>query len=184
MRLYTLLFLWSFLIGNEVYADDSLWVFQQQNEIEVKGIRKIIPEIYLLVQLNDSIFKQIQKSISEGKPIELFIPSPDGRIRVFQVSPATSMATELAEKYPFIKTYTAIEKDNTMVSAKMDYTGFGFHAMVLDGEDTYFIDPYTDVNTGYYSCYYKRNYNKSPEGRMREKPVHKKSCKRHKSLRK
>ena len=66
-------------------------------------------------------------------------------------------ATKLVkDKYPQIKTYTGINVDNPHVTAKIDYTVFGFHAKVFDGESTYFIDPYTDLTTDWYLVYYKK----------------------------
>jgi hypothetical protein len=33
--------------------------------------------------------------------------------------------------------------------------------MVFDNDKTYFIDPYTNINTGFYNCYYKKGYTRN-----------------------
>ncbi|MEZ5054251.1 MAG: hypothetical protein R2807_05720 [Chitinophagales bacterium] len=68
------------------------------------------------------------------------------------------MDKALAEKYPMIKTYHAIGVNNPTITAKLDYTAFGFHAMVFSEKGIYYIDPYSSSNTGYYNCYYKKDY--------------------------
>ena len=76
------------------------------------------------------------------------------------------MEKALANKYPQIKTYTAISIENPTVTDKLDFTVFGFHAKVFNGSSTYFIDPYTDLNTDWYLVYYKNDYKKPLQDRM------------------
>ncbi len=157
----------------------NLWTILPQKTIDVKGKRKIIPQKYILVQLNDSLLKVLSAKVpmeNSGDFVELELPAPDGQMRHFRMTQTTTMDKELAEKYPELKTYKAIEINNVNVIAKTDYTSEGFHAMIMDGDATYFIDPYSNVRSNYYICYYKRDYDKPTSDKLSEVPVMKKKC--------
>ncbi|MCB0589557.1 MAG: propanediol utilization protein, partial [Phaeodactylibacter sp.] len=69
------------------------------------------------------------------------------------------MAPGLARQFPRIKTYLGKGVDNPTALVRLDYTPHGFHAMVLNGESTYFIDPYFHlVDEGTYLSYFKKDY--------------------------
>lgn len=95
-----------------------------------------------------------------GKRGEISLPLPGGGSRDFYIWQASVMEAPLQARFNGIRTFTAVAKDNPMVTAKLDYTVHGFHAMVFDGTGTYFIDPYTDVADGYYMVYYKKDYSR------------------------
>lgn len=157
----------------------NLWTILPDKTVDVKGTRKIIPQKYILVQLNDSLFKSIRSKVpaeNSGDFVELELPAPDGQMRHFRMTETTTMEKALADKYPELKTYKAIEINNVNVIAKTDYTTAGFHAMVTDGENTYFIDPYSNVLSDYYICYYKRDYDKPTTDKLSEIPIKKKKC--------
>jgi hypothetical protein len=90
----------------------------------------------------------------------IVLPAPDGTQVEFRLFEYPMMEAPLAAKYPQIKTYTAIKVGDERVIAKVDFTVFGLHAMVLDGDNTWFIDPYTSLSNDWYVVYYKKNYRK------------------------
>ncbi len=120
-------------------------------------------------KLNFLAFQDLQKSIpaqfTSNAPI-ISLPNPDGILEYFQVFEQTILPEKLAAKYPNIKTYTAINIANKAIVAKIDYTNFGFHAMVNNGANTYFIDPVTNINSGFYMSYYKKHAIKPLQDRM------------------
>ncbi len=147
------------------FALDNLWQQASGSRLSLPGEQKIIPLQSNKVQLNDASFKALQLLIpseASGQSILMQLPTPDGGYRTFKVFERVTMEKELADKYPMIKTYQAIAADDPFVTAKLDYTEFGFHAMVFSKEGIFFIDPYTNVNTGYYNCYYKKDYVRQP----------------------
>ncbi|HRH58405.1 MAG TPA: M12 family metallo-peptidase, partial [Chitinophagales bacterium] len=160
---YFLSLVFSMIMLNS-FAATSLWQKVSGRNLTIEGERKIIPQIASLVQLNDADFRLFQKTIpAEGStiPAQLILPTPDGGEMKFNVFESTCMEKALAEKYPMIKTYQAICVDNPFITAKLDYTEFGFHAMVFGVDGIYFIDPYSNVNTGYYNCYFKKDYTRA-----------------------
>lgn len=151
------------------YANSSLWTFSSEKVMKVPGERKIIPNEYQLVKLNTNDF-QIQQAFipteNSGQTTSISLPTPDGQMMTFRIFECPMMEAPLAAKYPMIKTYTAIADKDARITAKIDFTVFGFHAKVFDGDQTYFIDPYTDVLTDWYIVYYKHDYTKPLQHRM------------------
>ncbi len=143
------------------FATNSMWQKVTNKNIQISGERKIIPQITSFLQLDDVAFKQMQPSIpseESGRFVIFALPTPDGTTKDFKVFESVCMEPALAAKYPMIKTYQAISVEDASVTAKLDYTEFGFHAMVFAKEGVYFIDPYSNINSSYYNCYYKKFY--------------------------
>jgi len=151
------------------FAINPLWQKIGNKNLQLQGERKIIPQQTNVVKLNDAAFRTLQLTIpteASGQSKMIDLPTPDGTLKSFKVFERTTMEQELADRYQMIKTYEAICVENPAVTAKLDYTPFGFHAMVFDNDKTYFIDPYTNINTGYYNCYYKKGYTRTQLNRQ------------------
>lgn len=113
---------------------------------------------YLVYSADETMLKDLLSRINltgSGPAIEL--PLPDGSVRSFTVSKSTLLPPKLAAKYPAIQTYAAVATDDPKVTARLDFTSYGFHAMVFDGVNTSFIDPFNNDNTGIYIVHYKQN---------------------------
>ena len=169
MKKITLLVLVLLNCFTQVVEAKNHWTLSATNQVEVEGTRKIIPTKYIVANLNAAEFQLAQAFIpteESGNMANITLPTPEGLLMEFNVFECPMMEKPLADKYPQIKTYTAIAKENSLITAKLDYTVFGFHAKVFNGEDTYFIDPYSDLNTGSYIVYYKKDYFKPINERM------------------
>lgn len=127
--------------------------------VQSQGKRYIFPERTKAFVLNTAALKTQLWSLSEkAEQGRIFsLPAPDGSFRDFKVWQSTMMEPALAAKYPQIKTFTAEATNDHRVTAKIDLSPAGFHAMIFDGEQTYFIDPYSDLEDGNYLCYYKKD---------------------------
>ncbi|HNA39681.1 MAG TPA: zinc-dependent metalloprotease family protein [Chitinophagales bacterium] len=153
--------LFYFVISN-VFSN-TLWQKISSENIKIEGIRKIIPQKYNLLQLNNAAFQLFQQSIPKEQSrqsVIIDLPTPEGDFIKFKIFELPCMDPILAAKFPTIKTYQALCVDNPAITAKLDYTSFGFHAMVFSPKGVYFIDPFSTSNTGYYTCYYKKDYSK------------------------
>jgi hypothetical protein len=89
--------------------------------------------------------------------LKLFLPTPDGNQQEFAVYASPIMESGLAVRYPEINTYLIQGVTNPAACGRLDVTYLGFHAMVLDGDKTFFIDPYNRSTTNAYLCYFKVN---------------------------
>lgn len=83
----------------------------------------------------------------------LSVPMPDKSIQRFRVVESPIMESELAAKFPTIKTYSGQGIDDQSATIKFDYTSLGFHAMVYSPNGTVFIDPINNSLIEYVSFY-------------------------------
>ena len=147
----------------------SLWTQVKPGAGPSESLMRIHAKQYSVYTLNESWLKPQMFSLStdpnEGMVIEL--PQPDGTSRSFVVWSDPMMHEEMAAKYPDIKTFTGHAVGDHSVTAKLDFTVYGFHAMVFDGENTFLIDPFDLYHDGYYMVRYRRDETKAPQDRMK-----------------
>ena len=134
------------------------------NELVIQaGKRNIIPNKYKVYFENTDLLRAqlagLSTDYNAGKTMDL--PMPDGNVMTFRIWQTSMMEPALATKYPDIKTFTAEAISNHNITAKIDCSPAGFHAMVFNGENTFFIDPYSDQDNDYSICYFKKDYPKT-----------------------
>lgn len=157
------------LTASAAKAYDGAWQQISNTNVPTKGTQVFTPLHYSVYTMDDQYLKGVLFGLStdpqQGKTISL--PTPDGGMRDFIVWQDPMMPADLAARYPDIKTFTAHAVGNQMVTAKLDYTLFGFHAMIFDGQKTYMIDPYSRANDGIYMVHYKADEVRTANQRMR-----------------
>ena len=118
------------------------------------------PDKFIAYQVQEQALQSFLSSVSTNPDAArtMDLPAPDGTYQTFRIWQTPMMAEGLATRYPDIHTYTASAVSNPMITAKIDYTPFGFHAMVFNGAQTYFVDPYGRTADGNYLSYYKNDY--------------------------
>lgn len=124
------------------------------------GERRIVPDVYQLFAVDDAGLRSALDGLSdrpEDRQI-IALPVPDGSVRNFIVWKNGTMAGGLQDKYTAIRTFSGTASDDPRISAKIDFTVKGFHAMIFDGEQTSFLDPFSDGRSDYYIAYYRRDY--------------------------
>lgn len=148
-----------------VLAQDfnGLWRPAPAAYAEIHGKPALKPSFYKTFTTAEETLKSYLQSIPEAyaQARIIVLPQPDGSYREFRIWGSPMMETPLALKYPGIKTYTAEAVNNRQVTAKIDYTLFGFHAMVFDGVKSYLIDPYGGKADGAYIVYYRNDYSRA-----------------------
>lgn len=145
----------------------AIWTPVSEVPQPVPGVRKIMPPLTTTLALDTDALKSWLAALSTD-PAEagmLTLPVPDGSFREFKIWMTPIMEPALADKYPDIKTFTGYAADNRFATVKLDITPEGFHAIIYEGAGTYAIDPYSSLETGFYNCYYKKDYPR-PEGKL------------------
>lgn len=137
-------------------ADNNYWKVLEGKTAPSKGEMVVHPDAYMLYTLQTGSLKQslqnAGKDFDSGVRIQL--PTPEGGSHSFIVWETPMMEPELAEQFPEMKTYTASSIESPGISAKLDFTADGFRAMIYDGDKSYFIDPYSNLDDGYYLVFY------------------------------
>jgi len=141
----------------------GMWQRLSGSRPPTNNAQAVFPDYYSLYYLNqdDMQDKLSAAGTDPAKGLLLTLPSPDNQTRTFTVWETPMLAPELQALYPGIHTYTAVATDNPLVTAKLDYTMYGFRAIVFDGDKTYMIDPYSRSADGYYLAYYKKDMTQS-----------------------
>ena len=141
------------------HSGGSIWQKVTGN-VATTGTRNLTPEVFKTYSLNSTYLKAKLSTLSfdTAQATILDLPNPAGGYTSYKVWQTTIMEAGLAAKYPDIKTFSGYSLESQRITIKLDYTKYGFHAMVFDGANTYFIDPYSNKDDGFYICYYKRDY--------------------------
>lgn len=161
----TFAILWAGLVvmtGSSLYAG-SYWSSMEGKTAPAAGIRVLVPESYKLVALDQEAMQSFLFRLQPGNAgvSHIQLPAPDGSMKNFRIRSTPVLPPGLQSRFPSIRTFTAVAEGNPVITAKIDYTAHGFHAMVMDGGETYFIDPYSNKADGYYIVYYKSDYTRS-----------------------
>ncbi|MEO6548393.1 MAG: reprolysin-like metallopeptidase [Ferruginibacter sp.] len=115
---------------------------------------------------------QVPSNKTLNKNAILDIPMPKGDTAKFFIWESSAMAPDLAAQYPEIRSYTGQGITDATATIKIDWTEFGFHAMILSPvSGSVFIDPYAQGNTGLYISYFKQDLVKS-SSYVEPPPIH------------
>ncbi|MBX2907673.1 MAG: Ig-like domain-containing protein [Taibaiella sp.] len=149
-------------------AKDAVWTRVAKEQAPAKELLRMPPSEYLVYKADVAALKAmlwaLPQDYSQARIMEL--PMPDGSFRAFRVWETPMMPASLAAQYPDIRTFTAEAVDNKNVTAKFDFTELGFHAVVLGDANVPFIDPYDNLNDGYYVVHNKATETRPFAARM------------------
>ena len=155
--------LFSLVAFNQNFSQ-NLWNDVDEASLVSSGTRYIIPQTYRTMKLNvdelRNVLSNVPMEFSVGfqNEVKITLPFPDGSMKEFKIVESPVMVKELSAKYPEIRTYTAIDENENLYSARLDFTPLGFHAMIFTPEGDIFIDPYTLGDIENYISYYSKDY--------------------------
>ena len=147
----------------------NLWEKIDARYAPAKSVMAFQPKSYSVYTMNETSLKLQMLSLSTD-PNEaqiLQLPMLDGTMRDFKVWQTPMLPEALAAQYPDINTFTAEAVNNRNVTAKIDFTMYGFHAMVFDGDNTFMVDPYDNFHDGYYMVHLKNDETRTMDQRMK-----------------
>ena len=142
------------------HATDNHWKKFEGRTAPSRLPMTIKPKDYKVFTLDQqkmlTFLNGLSTNYDQGQTIML--PTPDNKYRAFHVWKTPIMEPGLAALHPEIQTFTAVAEDDQNVTAKLDYTLYGFRALVYDGNSSFMIDPYSDEADGYYISFYKNDF--------------------------
>ncbi len=149
-------------------AAAALWYFVAADALTQQGLPQLLPESYLVAGLHPSSLLPVLDDLYDAPAAtaSIELPTPKNTRRTFRLWASPVMEQELQQKFRGIRTYTGFALDDPSVTVKVDYTDRGFHAMVYDGAQTFFIDPYSQTADDLYIVYYKKDYRRSEDQLM------------------
>ncbi|HWN11477.1 MAG TPA: M12 family metallo-peptidase [Pyrinomonadaceae bacterium] len=160
------------LLAKSSQPEDHVWrehaqVGRENPRIDfVKGAADIAaqPEPYRTLHLNESAQREVLRhapmefsKASRQNRVVMTLPMPDGTLARFRVEESPVMATELAARFPAIKTYRGRGLDDPTATTRFDVTPAGFHAIVLSQRGTVIIEPAAHGPAGKYVSYDQRD---------------------------
>ncbi|MFI5195457.1 MAG: zinc-dependent metalloprotease [Chitinophagales bacterium] len=167
-RLFTRLLLCAGVLGTCTGYAENLW--QQVDPGQApKNLQVMHPSGFLVYTLDEPTLKLQMWNLSANpnEGITITLPMPDGSFRDFIVWQTPMMPDDLAARYPDIKTFTGRAANDQRVTAKMEFTLYGFTAMIYDRDNTSFVDPFDNYHDGFYMVHYKRDETRAIGDRMK-----------------
>lgn len=142
------------------YATDNHWKIFDGRTAPSRLPMTIKPKDYKVFTLDQQKMLTFLSSLSTDydKGQTIMLPTPDNKYRAFHVWKTPIMEDGLAAQHPEIQTFTAVAEDDQNVTAKLDYTLYGFRALVFDGTRSFMIDPYSDAADGFYVSFYRSDF--------------------------
>lgn len=100
----------------------------------------------LLTQILDNAPLHRAAQTGKQQQVVLPLPMPDGSLGRFSLFDAPMMEPALAKRHPELRTFAGYGLDDPTATVRLDLTPVGFHALILSGSETVFIDPYSPKN--------------------------------------
>ncbi|WNC67028.1 M12 family metallo-peptidase [Thalassotalea nanhaiensis] len=114
-----------------------------KSNMKAKVFRNLSADFHLLNQ-------QMQQS-----KLSVEVPLPNGETVLFDLNENAVLPKALAKKYPSIRTFTGVQKNNPAHTGRFDITPQGFHGLFNYQGKTVFIDPQFKNDQFQYASYYK-----------------------------
>ena len=135
-------------------TNPGMWTTRQAADLTLTQA-EILPTYasnYRLVELNqEELVPSLLSEDRSTRPIAL--PKPDGSFMTVQIRPNSVMAPGLASRYPGIQTFEIVPDGSKILGGRAGWTYQGFHATIRTTQGTFFIDPYTKLDSRYYVVY-------------------------------
>jgi subtilisin-like proprotein convertase family protein len=146
-------------------AQSAIWQNTSTNQLSDQEERKITPNRFRVYQADTTALKDLLRSTSHERevnprqsPHQITLPTPDGEWETFQFVAYDLLHPQLQATWSYIKTWRGVSTTNPTTTVRLDWTARGFHAMILERGNTWFVDPYYWNQRDYYQVYYKRHY--------------------------
>ena len=168
---------WIGLSVRNAAADAQLWTDVAEADIVLQGERRIIPDRYRTLALNDAALQTALAAAplefspaAETRAAEIVLPLPDGSLARFNFVESPVMAPELGARYPEIRSYLGRGADDPTLFARFGWTTKGFHAIIFSTGPTIYIDPYSTGDRTHYISYSRSDFTQSLGGPFEELP--------------
>ncbi|MCZ2222218.1 MAG: M12 family metallo-peptidase [Chitinophagales bacterium] len=146
-------------------AQNNFFTDKSENDFRTTSdqIRPITPDKFRAIALDVNGLKQFLSTVpmeftqdAANRKAILTLPMPYGGFARFSIVESPMQEPGLTTQFPDIKTYSGQGIDDATATAKLDWTGFGFHVQILSATTgRIYIDPYERGNITNYMSYFK-----------------------------
>ena len=150
-------------------AQTNFWSTINEAEIALprNSEKTWLPSEYQAVSLELPAFQRALSNtaleFTQQKGTMITLPMPDGHLENFEIWESPIMESEIASRYPSMKTYKGKSVDNPTLVTRLGVTKLGFHAMIQSPEGAIYIDPLASNQTQYYTSSYAKHGTVSEE---------------------
>ncbi|MFT3912315.1 MAG: M12 family metallo-peptidase [Ferruginibacter sp.] len=154
------------LLFSQLNAQRNFWKEIPESAAKSANLtRTIVPKNYKVFSLDTlqllAALRTAPAEFSDAAkqaPLILALPMPDGSINHFKVVEYSMMEPALQAQFPDIRTYSGQGIEDRTATLKIDWTAFGFHAMILSPvTGSIWIDPYARGTKTNYIAYFKKD---------------------------
>ena len=145
-------------------ADPTIWQDVKPDSIVVRAPRRIIPRTYRTVCLDFVALRQLLAKApmeftvaAKKSAVVLALPMPNGTWARFRMQESPISAPDPSGKMSDFKTYSGQGIDDRTSTLRCDVSQAGFHAQILFGGDSVYLDPFAPGDTAHCISYYKRD---------------------------
>jgi subtilisin-like proprotein convertase family protein len=113
-------------------------------------------------QLSNAPLRDPSLTVQPG--VRILLPEPSGRMLPFEVLREQTMAPELEEKFPSVRSFIGTGITDPSLRLRLETGPKGVTAMVFaSGDSTYLIDPYSPLSSTIYQVYYRKDVIPDPK---------------------
>ncbi len=153
-------------------AQAPAWADVNESTLVPSGQRYIFPEKYRTLQLDADQWGTSVAQVPKAHASQagragsiILLPMPDGRYERFRIVEDKLMDNQPAS----IRTFAGQGIDDPTATLRMDWTMWGFHAMILSANYTVYIDPYAQGDARSYLSYFKHDFTNEAKARQQAK---------------
>ena len=142
------------------YFSDNPILDQSKNQLRVINATESRNITINMSELKENlVLARHRDDFNSNSKVFIDIPDPDGGSSSFEVMANTTMHPDYQKKFEGIRTFDVVMVDNPSIHGKIDFTHYGFHAMIMYPEQgTYFIDPIFLGNDVDHMVYFKKDF--------------------------
>jgi subtilisin-like proprotein convertase family protein len=164
------LFSIAFTLLNTMIWGQQYWTPAAITSNPLKGVpsRTTLPSEYGSFYLDENIFRVELLAAPEESEYkhnlhQIILPMPDGHFTAFAVYHSPVMEAEISARYPAIKSYKVIQKNNPSVTGRLAFGPDGFYGAISGPQGDIYIDPVVQADKPtFYISYFTKNDGSNP----------------------
>ncbi|MEM6318843.1 MAG: reprolysin-like metallopeptidase [Bacteroidota bacterium] len=158
---FTIFYLFIYLFAN---SQSTLWTKINTSDIAFSRTQnaEALPTNFQAMELNEAALTQLlakaPTEFTEQKGLSVTLPLPNGQLEEFEVWTSPIMEAGLVAKYPTIRTFKGVSKNNPLVISRFGISQRGFYAVLQSPAGSVVIDKLDGQTQNIYTTAFAKNY--------------------------